>query len=749
MAQKPEAANWIWQEDDGPQNTWMCFRKSFEVPEVPTRAMTFISAESKYWLWINGELVVFEGQLKNSLRENTYYDVIDIAPYLVEGKNTIAALVWHFGKDGFSHRNTGKGGFLFEADLNSQKLISDATWKIKVHPGYEQSKGGGQPNMRMSESNIRFNAMKDISGWQNNAFDNTNWQTATVKGAASSAPWNELVKRPFPLFKDFGLKAFTNDKSIPHVSLGGLISATLPYNMRVSAYLKIKADSGQVINIQTDQYDGWYDFGEGPGLRSEYITKSGEQEFETLMWTTGNEVLYTIPEGVEIISLKYRELGFPAEFKGQFSCNDPFYDTLWSMARRTLYINMYDNFMDCPDRERALWWGDVVNQSGEVFYTLDTNAHGLIRKAIHTLVDWQRPDSSMFSPPSVLWSAELPQQILASIGWYGFWNYFMNTNDSTTIIEAYPAVRKYLALWKMNENGLVQHRRGAWDWADWGKNIDIEILDNCWYYLALKAAIPMAQMSGFDADTAEYARRMKSIEDHFVSEYWLAENQFFISEHLQIPDDRANAMAVNAGLVEPQHYAGILEVLNSQQFASPYMEKYVLEAMVKMDKADASLQRIKTRYSDMVNSEYNTLWEVWSGLKEGTINHGWNAPNTVLSQNIAGLSPTKPGWTEFEVMPRMGSLEQVTQVVPSVNGLISTKHEITADSYQITLVSPENTNAIVGIPKTKDWKTIKVNGDLIWKKGKPKSSHVEYLGEDSEYIRLRLGSGKWEIIADK
>lgn len=27
--------------------------------------------------------------------------------------------------------------------------------------------------------------------------------------------------------------------------------------------------------------------------------------------------------------------------------------------------------MDCPDRERAQWWGDEVNELGEAFYVLD------------------------------------------------------------------------------------------------------------------------------------------------------------------------------------------------------------------------------------------------------------------------------------------------------------------------------------------------------------------------------------------
>ena len=38
---------------------------------------------------------------------------------------------------------------------------------------------------------------------------------------------------------------------------------------------------------------------------------------------------------------------------------------MWEKSQRTLYITMRDTYMDCPDRERAQWWGDEVNESGE------------------------------------------------------------------------------------------------------------------------------------------------------------------------------------------------------------------------------------------------------------------------------------------------------------------------------------------------------------------------------------------------
>ena len=105
-----------------------------------------------------------------------------------------------------------------------------------------------------------------------------------------------------------------------------------------------------------------------------------------------------------------------------------------------------------------------------------------MKKAIENLVDWQKDDGVLYSPvPAGSWDKELPVQMLASVGKYGIWNYYVYTGDSATIKEVYPAVKKYLSLWKLDERNLVKHRTGGWDWSDWGQDIDVCVLDNAWY----------------------------------------------------------------------------------------------------------------------------------------------------------------------------------------------------------------------------------------------------------------------------
>lgn len=150
-------AHWITPSlSQSATNTWISYRKEFKVSECPDRLVARISADSKYWMWINGELAVFEGGLKRGPFPNgTYYDKVDIAPFLKEGDNTIAILLWHFGKQGFSHNSSGQAALIFEAVSPGLEILSDQSWVCALNPAYG-STDAPHPNYRLPESNIRL-----------------------------------------------------------------------------------------------------------------------------------------------------------------------------------------------------------------------------------------------------------------------------------------------------------------------------------------------------------------------------------------------------------------------------------------------------------------------------------------------------------------------------------------------------------------------------------------------------------------
>ena len=87
---RAQTAHWITADDSlrNEPNTWMEFRKEFTLKKKPKKAEARIAADSKYWLWVNGQLAVFEGSLKRGPNPtDSYYDVVDLAPHLQKGRH--------------------------------------------------------------------------------------------------------------------------------------------------------------------------------------------------------------------------------------------------------------------------------------------------------------------------------------------------------------------------------------------------------------------------------------------------------------------------------------------------------------------------------------------------------------------------------------------------------------------------------------------------------------------------------------
>lgn len=744
FAQKTEwRAQWITSPDcKNDVNTWLNCSKNITIRKVPAHAIAKIAVDSKYWLWINNKQVVFEGGLKRGPNpSDTYYDQVDIAPYLKVGKNTIAVLVWYFGKDGFSHKSSGKAGLLFDCQTSSFVILSNKTWNCSVNKAY-QTAGDPKPNYRLSESNILYDARLESKRDKTSA--------AIESGPAGFAPWNKLVPRPIPHWKNSGIKNYVDLKTISS-SVADTLIGSLPYDAQITPYFKIKATTGQRIIICTDNYL-FHDGGEA-NLRGEYITKNGIQEYENLSWLNGQKVYYIIPKGVQVLQLGYRETGYDTKLAGSFTSSDSFLNTLWKKAQRTLYLTMRDSYMDCPDRERAQWTGDATNESGETFYALSPSANLLTKKWLHELIGWQKADSSIYAPvPSGSWNVELPDQSAASIGYYGLWNYYLNTGDKQTLADLYDGVKRYVDKWKLNDKGTIVMPKSGWIWGDWGDNRDLLVIYNSWYYLAIKGLQKMAVELGKTDDASKYANIMASFKVSFNQQFWNGD-AYRDPLYKQQTDDRAQALAVVSGLADKDKYPAILKVFQTEEHASPYMEKYVFEAMFIMAYEKEAIKRFEKRFDKMVNNkQFTTLFEGWGIGKEGfgggTVNHAWSGGGlTVLSQYLCGIAPIEPGYKLFHILPQPGNISYASTEIISVSGKIKTSFNNKAKEFVLTADVPNGTHAIMGLPGKK-YKQITLNGIVIWYNGKyiNNKNATPYADIATDKLEFKVGNGHWVLL---
>ena len=686
-------AKWIWDKDNlTDKNVWMCFSKKVSIDKIPEEFVAHISADSKYWLYINGETVVFEGNVKRGPDSNSgYYDSIDIASYLEEGENTINALVWYWDNEtSYSYQSSGQGGFLFEAISEGVSILSDESWKVKRNPAYIDS-ALYPPNYRLPEYSIYFDARENLGAWTSVDYDTSSWENAIEYAVGGEGAYGKLYPRGIPFIKNYGLTDYENSADYENYTVkklfGEKITVDVPYNAQLTPYLKIIAPAGKKIRITTENtLIG--------AVSTTYITKEGEQEFEALGWFNGEHITYKIPKGVTVVSLKYRETGYDSAFSGDYVSDDEFMNSLWQKSLRTLYVTMRDNFMDCPDRERAQWWGDVTSEMIMTMYSMDSNSYLLYQKGVEAMLS--HIDETKVLQTVVPISGdyfELPVQQLAGI--VGFLTYYEYTGDRAFIEKVYDASLDYLKLWEIGENNLVVHRSGSWDWPDWGSKADMTAIENAWVYYALSSVEQMAKILGKNDDISFIIERKEAVAEGYKA-LW-TENGFK-SDDVKKPDDRANALAILSGLAEKEQYSTILNVLRTTKNSSPYMEYYVLEALCKMEEYEAASDRIKDRYEGMVNENYSTLWEFWNSW-QGTMNHAWSGgPLVIMSKHFAGITPIKAGYEKVKIDPQYTLSDSMSCTVPSVKGLITMNYEKTDEGFTVNVNLPDDIKADLYVP---------------------------------------------------
>ena len=655
------SAFWIWTKGCS-DDSYMMFRKTFTLDADPGEVTALISAVDKYVFWVNGELTVLDGSLKRGPTPyDSYYDEVPITS-LKAGENTLAVLVAFNGRDGDGSivpvlKNAdgdeeNQAGFLFEMQAGTELIVSDNSWKAMRSPAYKNrvTAGADYPNYKQSsmlaERNVYYNAQDELNGWTQPGFDDSTWEAAAYIAKPGQLPFGELYAAGTKPVKFEEPADFSNaaDYLGKALSEDTTLELDLPGNRQFTWLISLEAPAGKKLTVYTDTYTDTDDI---PNFKDTYITREGSQTYENYPWRSGSKLIIETEAGVTFTSLQYRLSGYNGEQAGNFSSSEVLLDQLWRESLNTVAICMRDTFMDCPDRERGPYMGDASNQIDAVLYSYGEGGLDIIRKAILNCVAWTTTSNAIPSRAPSTKPQEIPNQSLIFMS--SAYHYWLASGDRETMTAYYHAFINYLKLFETDDTGFVLYRDGSWQWNDWGKNIDAEMLQAGIYAYALKLTQQLASDLGIPEDEAFLTERMTAMQNGWRERFTQADG--FRSAGSKYVDDRANAMLVLSGLAGEENYPQIIEVLANTYEASPFCEKYVLEALCLMDREDIAMQRILDRYAPMLTDEYDTLWEKFSEDR-GTVNHGWTAaPLYILSRYVAGVQPTAPGYETYTVKP--------------------------------------------------------------------------------------------------
>ncbi len=637
-------ANWIWTKDNKTTDQKVVVRKKFNLEQIPQKATAYISCETKFWLWINSEFVVYEGNVfRESIKGCGYAEQVEITPYLKKGENVIAALVWYYGNGGRNNVNSGEAGFIFACP--EIDVYSDSQCKVCTHPAY-QSTAAPYPAYLYGGHNIGFCAEKDFGDFTTADFDDSAFTYATEY---ENKVWGESVISPLPLLRVYETRRVSWENT-----LSGAV-AILPYAMTLSVGFVLEAKGGEKVDIRTDRYivnGGPGDNSQYNGHRIEYIAKSGRNVYTCPMYLYGEVIEMTFPKSVNLIELSYTESGYATELIGHFSTDNELFNRLIEKSIRTLYVCMRNNFMDCPDRERGQWIGDVSVQAPQVFFVCDGNANLLLKKSISDFIRLRKGDVLMGNVPGEnAW--ELPSQSLVAISEFGLiGEYYHYTHDREVLEFSFEPIINYLSLWEIDESGKLIPRSGNWRWFDHLYNVDEAVMEHGLYLAAVKHALKIADILNqheFDDFLKEReAFLITSMESFWQGEYY-ASGPFV--------DERANAIAVLSGACPTERYPAVKQILLSVQHATPYMERFVLKALCEMGYLTDAYHRMMSRYYNLIVNENSTLWEDFTIL--GTCNHAWSgAPLEIAFRYFLGLN-TEDAFKTYTINPASGIFKEI------------------------------------------------------------------------------------------
>src|SRR5436305_949686 len=130
-------ASWI-APADVPSTAFVVFhaRRAFDVETVPRHFTIHVSADNRYWLWLNG-VMISSGPQRSDV-EHWRYETVDLARNLKVGRNIMAAVAWSWGSARPVAQHSFRPAFLVQGDGASEAALVNTGpgWKLVVDSAY-------------------------------------------------------------------------------------------------------------------------------------------------------------------------------------------------------------------------------------------------------------------------------------------------------------------------------------------------------------------------------------------------------------------------------------------------------------------------------------------------------------------------------------------------------------------------------------------------------------------------------------
>lgn len=749
-------SRWIWYENawnsgqSTGKNEMAYFRRTFNAPA--NAALTVrVSADSRYRLYVNG-ISISVGPCKGH-QWYTYYEQVDVTPYLQVGRNVLAAKVLHlsnnqpyeYGPGGpTSIVRTSSGGFMLDGIMldsggnELEDLSTNEKWKVAREAGVKFISGRYGICSTIFES---IDGESVIRGWNRAEYNDDLWNHAVSISESLLSPkpmsdygqsngWN-LTQRPIPpMYEENKRFAGIKKSSCSKEKLENFLSNgdKLVFPLRSSYFIELDAGElttgylnfaieggygGSIRVIYSECYEEYRDgtYKKGVRDRADGVLRGdtdtiepgrGWQEYEFFLFRTFRYIrleIVTSEEDLVLHKCTYRETGYPLDVRGKYESSDPTHSRLWDISLRTLRRCMHETYEDCPYYEQLQYIMDTRLQA--LFTYQISSDDRLARRAIHDFHSSLTPMGLLQSRfPSVM-----PQIIPGfSLHWiFMLKDHLMYFGDLDLIRRYRPTIDAVLDWFdrKLTEQGMVD-KTGYWSFVDWVEGWDQVSVPpanrkgpmtvyNLMYVVALVTAAELNEVTGRTGIADEYRLRAKEITTAVQNNCWDSGVRFF-TDGPGVKDfsQHAQVWAVLAGAVKGEEAKDLLKrALKADIARISYVMSFYLFRALEMTGLYSETERLLDTWRNLADLNLTTWVE--DPVTQRSDCHGWGAlPLYEFPAMILGVKPGDIGYGRILIRPYPGTLKHAKGVVSTKKGAVNVSWKVEDGKFSIDVTGPDS-----------------------------------------------------------
>ena len=707
---------------------------------VPGSFIVHVSADNRYRLFVNG-VSVGTGPARSDLA-NWNFESYDLAPYLRQGKNIIAATVWNFAEYRPYSQISFQTAFILQGNGQKEELInSNNSWKTELDSGYlplPVSRAKIQTYIVTAEGEI-LDGRKHPWDFADAECNESKWKKAQVlwyrgksRSYGTDGNWM-LIPRSIPLAEEkaqsFGAirrstvsvqdaDAFLKGKSSIQLSPHGHYSILLDQSHLTNAYPKIVVDGGRDAIIQFSYAEALVDSKRQKGNRdsvegkellgfSDQFIPDGKPHrvYSPLFFRTFRYLqldIETADEPLTILELSSIFTGYPFVEKAHFKSNDPDLQKIWTIGWRTARLCAVDTYFDCPYYEQLQYVGDTRIQAMISLFVAGDDR--LMKKAIDDI------GHSFFEDG--LTQSRYPSRDMQVIPTFSLWwvcmihDFWMNRQDDGFVRSHLDKVAAVLEWYrqKLGSDGIL----GAlswWQFVDWswpdvdsirvggvppGASHGGSSIITLQYAYTLQRAAQLMNYFGKKDLGDLYQARAKSLTEKTYALCWDVQRGLMADDpNKKEFSQHANIMAVLTDAIPGSAQSVLLDKIILDKTITQctyYFSFYLFEALKKTGLGDRFIPLLNP-WKAMIAEGLTTFAENPPPTRSDC--HAWSAsPNFELLSLVCGIRSASPGFREVMIEPAPGNLTHIEGSVPHPMGDINLIMEIDRDKGKVQIELP-------------------------------------------------------------